>query len=157
MRFLENSLPSHHFHHEVLPFSHSLPLCQAAGSHLASGFGGIPLLWGWGAPLCTAWPWATPESSCQAEQEGWHSLAGGLRRCGSGPPTLQQSNVKGTSLTRLGGSLQKAAVLALLDIPKAQPLLSGLSEGQGGSTQHQRKEAASFALSPLRTDQFSSR
>lgn len=83
------------------------------------------------------------------EQEGWHSLAGGVRRGGSKPPTLQQSKGKGTSLTMLGGNLQEAAVLALLGIPKAQPLLSMPSEGQRSSTQHQRKETASFPLSPL--------
>lgn len=91
------------------------------------------------------------------KQEGWHSLAGGVRRGGSRPLTLQQSKGEGTSLIMLGDSLQEAPVLALLGIPKAQPLLSMLSEGQRSSTQHRRKETASFPLSPLRTDQFSSR
>lgn len=119
----------------MLPFSHSLPLCQPAGSCLASGFDGIPLLWGWGAPPCAARLWAPQEElPGTGEQEGWHSLAAGLRRDGNGPPALQQSKRKGTPLTALGGSLQEAAVLALLGIPKAQPLLSVLSQGQRGST-----------------------
>lgn len=43
------------------------------------------------------------------EQEGWHRLAGGLRKGGSEPPTQQQSKGEGTSLTTPGGSLQEAA------------------------------------------------
>lgn len=66
-------------------------------------------------------------------------LAGGPRRVGSGPPTLQQSKGKGTSLTMLGGSLQESCCTGSSWHPQAQPLLSVLSEGQRSSTQHRRK------------------
>lgn len=134
MGFLQNSIPTVTtsimqccLSVTAFPFASLLDLALP-------GFDGIPLLWGWGAPLCAAWLWAPQEElPGTGEQEGWHRVAAGLRTGGDGPPALQQSKRKGTSLTTLGGSLQEAAVLCF-GIPKPQPLLSVLSQGQRGST-----------------------
>lgn len=138
----------------MLPFSHSLPFASLL--HLALSLESVLYpCFGAGELLSVQHGSGHPRKQLPStgEQE-----VGTVWQVGSGePPTLQQSKEKGTSLTTLGDSLQEAAVLALLDILKAQPLLSVLSEGQTSSTQHRRKKTASFPLSPLRTDQFSSR